>query len=133
MCAYGSHYAGGRNRKFVNSKQGKKKFCPSRTNQLSQRPREGTELVTDPRSVICLALFSKSSACTNFKELVQHLIGIMRNLRSIRHRVSRTDADVTALCWDAGRDEVLLTHGPTEDKPRIELFRIVEDAIAKTW
>ncbi len=57
----------------------------------------------------------------------------MRNLWSIRHHVSRADADITALCWDVNSDELLLTHGPTAQEPRIELVRVVEDIVNGTW
>ncbi|KAH8888257.1 RNA polymerase II elongator-like protein [Thozetella sp. PMI_491] len=56
----------------------------------------------------------------------------MRNLRCVRHRQSRADAEITAACWDAANDEVLVTHGPTEQNPRIELVRIGDDVATST-
>ncbi|KAL8366022.1 hypothetical protein RB595_004687 [Gaeumannomyces hyphopodioides] len=49
----------------------------------------------------------------------------MRNLRNIRHDLSRADSDISAACWDAGAGEVLVTFGPTEAEARITLARIV--------
>ncbi|EOO00048.1 putative elongator complex protein [Phaeoacremonium minimum UCRPA7] len=51
----------------------------------------------------------------------------MRNLRNIRHSVVRAPSDITATCWDAGKDEVLVACGPTEYDARIELLRVVEN------
>ncbi|KAL8334655.1 hypothetical protein RB598_009083 [Gaeumannomyces tritici] len=49
----------------------------------------------------------------------------MRNLRNIRYDLSRAESDISAACWDAGADEVLVTFGPTEAEARITLARIV--------
>lgn len=49
----------------------------------------------------------------------------MRNLRNIRHDLSRAESDIDAACWDAGADEVLVTFGPTEAEAKITLSRIV--------
>ncbi|KAJ9141969.1 Elongator complex protein 1 [Pleurostoma richardsiae] len=52
----------------------------------------------------------------------------MRNLRTIRYDAAVAQADITATCWDAGKDEVLATFGPTEHDSRIELARVVQTA-----
>ncbi|EHA55569.1 elongator complex protein 1 [Pyricularia oryzae 70-15] len=51
----------------------------------------------------------------------------MRNLRNIRYDVCKTDVDVTATCWDAGSDDILVTFGPTEADPSITLARISDE------
>lgn len=53
----------------------------------------------------------------------------MRNLRNISHRVGKAAADITATCWDASKDEVLVTCGPSTPDQKIELLRVVEDTI----
>lgn len=52
----------------------------------------------------------------------------MRNLRNIRHDVCTTDLGVTATCWDAGTDEVLVTFGPTEADSNITLAKVTKKA-----
>jgi hypothetical protein len=52
------------------------------------------------------------------------LVPKMRNLRRIRQEGFSAGAEITASCWDAGTDEVLITHGPTESKSEIELVRV---------
>ncbi|KUI73790.1 Elongator complex protein 1 [Cytospora mali] len=51
----------------------------------------------------------------------------MRNLRNICHRVGKAASDITATCWDASKDEVLVTCGPAAPDQKIELLRVVED------
>lgn len=51
----------------------------------------------------------------------------MRNLRTVGHRVGKAEADITAVCWDASRDEVLVTCGPFSPHHKIELLRLVQD------
>ncbi|ROW12951.1 hypothetical protein VPNG_04655 [Cytospora leucostoma] len=51
----------------------------------------------------------------------------MRNLRNICHKVGKAAADITATCWDASKDEVLVTCGPAAPDHKIELLRVVED------
>ncbi|KAK3315356.1 IKI3 family-domain-containing protein [Apodospora peruviana] len=52
----------------------------------------------------------------------------MRNLRNIGQSVFATPTSaITASCWDAARDEVLVTYGPTADEARIELVRLSKD------
>jgi hypothetical protein len=48
----------------------------------------------------------------------------MRNLRKIRHAGFSAESQVTAICWDANIDEVLIASGPTYLKAEIELRRI---------
>ncbi|KAK5661443.1 hypothetical protein OQA88_11344 [Cercophora sp. LCS_1] len=55
----------------------------------------------------------------------------MRNLRNVSRGVFRAPPSasaITASCWDAARDEVLITSGPTADDARIVLFRLSRDA-----
>ncbi|KAL2136655.1 hypothetical protein VTI74DRAFT_2387 [Chaetomium olivicolor] len=59
----------------------------------------------------------------------------MRNLRNIGHGVFRVPdhssasaSAVSASCWDAARDEVIVACGPTAADPRIELLRLVKHA-----
>lgn len=53
----------------------------------------------------------------------------MRNLRNIRYSICETESDITALCWDASTDEVLVTYGPSEGShSQISLVRIADDA-----
>lgn len=53
----------------------------------------------------------------------------MRNLRNIAHGVFR-DPDscsapaISASCWDAASNEVIVARGPTADDARIELLRL---------
>lgn len=51
----------------------------------------------------------------------------MRNLRTVGHKVAKAAADITAVCWDASRDEVLVTCGPSNPHHKIELLRLVQD------
>ncbi len=57
----------------------------------------------------------------------------MRNLRNIGHGVFRVpspssaSADpVSASCWDAARDEVIVACGPAPGDARIELLRLAK-------
>ncbi|CAK7209101.1 Putative elongator complex protein 1 [Sporothrix bragantina] len=50
----------------------------------------------------------------------------MRNLRNIRYDVCRDAAGASAVCWDAGQDEVIAAFGPSEDEPRVRLARIID-------
>jgi elongator complex protein 1 len=50
----------------------------------------------------------------------------MRNLKNIRHQVCRTPCDISAVCWDAANDDVLVVHGPTKDDAKISLVRVAE-------
>ncbi|KAL1835666.1 hypothetical protein VTJ49DRAFT_6255 [Mycothermus thermophilus] len=65
----------------------------------------------------------------------------MRNLRNIAHGVFRVPAPapdlapdgtpalpVSATCWDAARDELIVALGPSPDDPRIELRRVAKHA-----
>lgn len=52
----------------------------------------------------------------------------MRNLRNISHKIGETAFEITSVCWDAGKDEVLVTCGPSKHDAKIELLRVVEDA-----
>ncbi|KAK0639265.1 IKI3 family-domain-containing protein [Cercophora newfieldiana] len=55
----------------------------------------------------------------------------MRNLRNIGHsgfQAPPSASAITATCWDAARDEVLIAYGPTADEPRIELVRLSKDS-----
>ncbi|KAK0706398.1 IKI3 family-domain-containing protein [Lasiosphaeria miniovina] len=52
----------------------------------------------------------------------------MRNLRNIGHGVFRAPSAISASCWDAARDEILVTYGPTADAASIELVRLSRDA-----
>ncbi|KAK0704943.1 IKI3 family-domain-containing protein [Lasiosphaeris hirsuta] len=57
----------------------------------------------------------------------------MRNLRNIGHSVFRAPPSasaITASCWDAAKDEVLVAYGPTTDDARIELVRLSADPYA---
>lgn len=49
----------------------------------------------------------------------------MRNLRNIRHGVVTAPFDISATCWDASKDEVLIACGPIQNDARIELWRVV--------
>lgn len=51
----------------------------------------------------------------------------MRNLRTIGHKVGKAASDITATCWDASRDEVLVACGPSTPDQKIELLRVDED------
>lgn len=51
----------------------------------------------------------------------------MRNLRNISHKLGKAASNITATCWDASRDEVLLACGPSALDHKIELLRVVED------
>ncbi|CAN8103769.1 unnamed protein product [Discula destructiva] len=51
----------------------------------------------------------------------------MRNLRTISHRVGKAAAHISATCWDASKDEVLIACGPSTENQRIELLRVVQD------
>ncbi|KUI57695.1 Elongator complex protein 1 [Cytospora mali] len=51
----------------------------------------------------------------------------MRNLRNICHKVGKAVSDITATCWDASKDEVLVTCGPAAPDQKVELLRVVED------
>ena len=51
----------------------------------------------------------------------------MRNLRNICHRVGKAASDVTATCWDASKDEVIVACGPAAPDQKIELLRVIED------
>lgn len=59
----------------------------------------------------------------------------MKNLRNIRHDVwtglgepldsdTTLSRDITAVCWDAARNEVLATIGPHNETGKIELVRL---------
>lgn len=52
----------------------------------------------------------------------------MRNLRNLSQRVGKATADITAACWDASKDDVLVTCGPSTPHQKIELLRVVEDS-----
>ncbi|SPQ27367.1 09da9fb3-19e6-4348-805c-5fd7668165e4 [Thermothielavioides terrestris] len=59
----------------------------------------------------------------------------MRNLRNIGHGVFRVPDSVpgsasaiTAACWDAARDELIVACGPAVGDPRIELLRLAKHA-----
>ncbi|KAK4455031.1 IKI3 family-domain-containing protein [Podospora aff. communis PSN243] len=55
----------------------------------------------------------------------------MRNLRNIGHsgfQAPPSVSAITATCWDAARDEILVAYGPTSDSPRIELVRLSKDS-----
>lgn len=51
----------------------------------------------------------------------------MRNLRTVVHKVGKVAADITAIGWDASKDEVLVTCGPSNPHHKIELLRLVQD------
>lgn len=51
----------------------------------------------------------------------------MRNIRNICHQAGKAAADITATCWDASKDEVLVACGPAAPDQIIELLRVVED------
>lgn len=51
----------------------------------------------------------------------------MRNLRNIAHKVGKASSDITATCWDASKDEVLIACGPSTRDQKIELLRVDED------
>lgn len=51
----------------------------------------------------------------------------MRNLRSIGHKVGKAASSITATCWDASRDELMVTCGPSAPDHKIQLLRVVED------
>lgn len=51
----------------------------------------------------------------------------MRNLRNTGHKAGEAPADITATCWDASKDEVLVACGPSAPSQKIELLRVVED------
>lgn len=51
----------------------------------------------------------------------------MRNLRTVSHQVGKVAADITAVCWDASKDEVLITCGPSSPNHKIELLRLGQD------
>lgn len=58
----------------------------------------------------------------------------MRNLRNVRHETWRDEEpqdpdtlssrDITSICWDAARNEVLATIGPCDEAGQIELVRL---------
>ena len=52
--------------------------------------------------------------------------GNMRNLRNIRFTLWKPPKIVTASCWDASNDDVVLASGPSTESSEIELFRISE-------
>jgi len=60
----------------------------------------------------------------------------MRNLRNIGHGVFRTASApdlasasaITASCWDPASDELIVTYGPTQYDPRVELLRLSRDS-----
>lgn len=47
----------------------------------------------------------------------------MRNLRNVRFGRWR-HSDITSVCWDPEKDDILCTVGPTEKSSNIELVRI---------
>lgn len=52
----------------------------------------------------------------------------MRNLRNIRFDIWRSPEDyairpVTAVAWDSGSRDVILTYGPSEEDTLVELVR----------
>lgn len=49
----------------------------------------------------------------------------MRNLRAVRYDACRAAAGASAVCWDAGRDELVAAFGPSEHAPQVRLARIV--------
>lgn len=51
----------------------------------------------------------------------------MRNLCTIDHRVGKAAADISATCWDASKDNVLIACGPSAQDHKIELLRVVQD------
>lgn len=51
----------------------------------------------------------------------------MRNLRTIGYKVGKAASAITATCWDASRDEVLVACGPSALDQKIELLRVDED------
>lgn len=51
----------------------------------------------------------------------------MRNLRNICHKIGKAAEDITSVCWDASKDEVLVTCGPSALHHKIELLRVVQD------
>ncbi|KAF3765858.1 IkappaB kinase complex, IKAP component [Cryphonectria parasitica EP155] len=56
----------------------------------------------------------------------------MRNLRNVGYKVSKAAADISAICWDASKDETLITCGPAAPDQKIELFRVAED-VTPSW
>lgn len=51
----------------------------------------------------------------------------MRNLRNISHKVGKAASEISATCWDASRDEILIACGPSAQDQKIELLRVDED------
>lgn len=51
----------------------------------------------------------------------------MRNLRIVGHRIGKAAANISATCWDASKDDVLVACGPSAEQPKIELFRVIQD------